>query len=453
MKSNILKSIALLFFCLMAFTACTDGDRGYNNDVTPLKTYELTTTTTYDAVLLTATATPTVITTDDVIEAYVTSNDAAGNFYKSISCQTIPTDASAPKGFSISVDKSMLFVNGFTPGRKIYIRLKGLAIAKVYGSVQIGMVDPADSTKITGISELDFQNFLFPSATIVPEENFVRHMTLAQAATDANQNTLIEIDNVEFADNSLARTYFDIDSGGYATNHDITDVNGGYTHFLRVSQYSPFSVKAVPSGRGSIRGVMTKYSSDFQFLVRQESDIKLTNPRNYTFFQTLNETFSSYPAVSSLQSSYYTMPNYINFATLGTKKWFVKTNGILEMSSYGGATERNKTYFVVPVDMTAASNFKFDLTVTYFTGSLGLKVYRSSDYVPGMKISDATLFDISSSFNQPLPVANSVLTGLTYTIPANVTGNGYFIFEYTGTNLSNGPAVTTTIDIDNIIVN
>ena len=325
----------------------------------------------------------------------------------------------------------------------------GLAVATVYGSTQIGLVDPADATKITGISELDFQNYLFPSATIVPEETvgFLRHMTLAQAATDANQNTLIEIDNVEFADNSLARTYFDIDSGGFATNHDIVDVTtAGTTHFLRVSQYAPFSVKAVPAGRGSIRGVMTKYSADFQFLVRQESDIKLINPRTYTFFSTLNESFTSYA------TSQVAFPDYLNFSTVGTKKWQIKS-GALEMSSYGGATEHNKAYFVVPVDFTAANSLKFDLKVTYYTGALGLKVYRSSDYVPGMKISDATLFDISSSFSIPFPVATSTLTGLTYNIPANITGNGYFIFEYTGTNYSNGPAQTTTIDLDNIMIN
>ena len=447
MKSNIIKSIALIVFSSLAFSACTESDRGYDNTSTPLKTYELTTTTTPDAIILAATATPTVHVADDVIEAYVTSNDAAGNFYKSISMQTIPTDASAPKGFSISVDKSMLFVNGFTPGRKVYIRLMGLAVAKVYGTTVIGLVDPADATQLTGISELDFQNFLFPSATIVPEDTFVRHMTLAQAATDPNQNTLIEIDNVEFADNSIARTYYDINSGGFATNHDIVDVTaGGTTRFLRVSQYSPFSVKAVPAGRGSIRGVMTKYSSDYQFMIRQESDIKLINPRTYNFFSTLNESFTSYA------TGQVAFPNYLNFSPVGTKKWQVKS-GALEMSSFSGATEYNKAYFVVPVDMTAANSLKFDLKVTFFTGSLGLKVYRSTDYVPGMKISDATLFDISSAFSIPFPVATATLTGLTYNIPTTVTGNGYFIFEYSGNNFSNGPAVTTTVDLDNIIIN
>jgi hypothetical protein len=273
-------------------------------------------------------------------------------------------------------------------------------------------------------------------------------MSLAAAASDAVQNTLIEIDNVQFADNSIARTFFDIDSGGYATNHDIVDATtGGTTRYCRISQYAPFSVNNVPAGRGSIRGVMTKYSSDFQFIVRSEADFHLTNPRTYTFFSTLNENFASF-AISQVA-----FPNYLNFSPVGTKKWLIKTGGFLEMSAFSGNVERNKAYFVVPVDMTVASTFKFDIKAGFYTNSLGLKIYRTANYVPGMKISDATLFDITTSFTLPSGTTSSFASAGTYNIPPTVTGNGYFVFEYTGTNISTGPPVTTTVDIDNIVVN
>jgi hypothetical protein len=35
-----------------------------------------------------------------------------------------------------------------------------------------------------------------------------------------------------------------------------------------------------------------------------------------------------------------------------------------------------------------------------------------------------------------------------YIIPANLTGNGFFLFEYSGSS-----TITTTIEIDDIIVN
>jgi hypothetical protein len=272
-------------------------------------------------------------------------------------------------------------------------------------------------------------------------------MSLSAAANDAVQNTLIEIDNVQFADNSIARTYFDIDSGGYATNHDIVDATtGGTTRFCRISQYAPFSVNNVPVGRGSIRGVMTKYSSDFQFIVRSESDFHLTNPRNYNFVSTLSENFTSFT------TNQVAFPNYLNFAPVGTKKWLIKA-GALEMSAFGGAVEYNKAYFVIPVDMTAANTFKFDVKAGFYSSSLGLKVYRTSDYVPGMKISDATLYDITGSFSLPTATTSSFASSGVYNIPATVTGNGYFVFEYTGTNIATAPVLTTTVDIDNIVIN
>ena len=122
------------------------------------------------------------------------------------------------------------------------------------------------------------------------------------------------------------------------------------------------------------------------------------------------------------------------------------------MSAFSGNIENNKCYFLVPINMTAANTMKFDVSVGFFTNKLGLKVYRTTDYVPGMNIDDATLADITTAFILPSATSPFVSSG-TYNIPANVTGNGYFVFEYTGTNISTGPPVTTTIDIDNIIVN
>ena len=71
-----------------------------------------------------------------------------GNFYKTISFQTIPEDNSAPIGFSVSIDDTMLFAKGFTPGRKVYIKLKDLYVAKMFGSMQIGLINPDDSSEI-----------------------------------------------------------------------------------------------------------------------------------------------------------------------------------------------------------------------------------------------------------------------------------------------------------------
>ena len=440
MKSKILKYIFCITLGASLTTGCVNNE--YTVPESGIVTYDLTANKTVAAVVAASTAMPTQYVADDIIEGYVTSNDENGNFFNTITLQTIPTDGSAPIGFSIAAELKA-FQNGFTPGRKVFIKLKGLYTAYVDGSLKIGSL--FEMTNIGRIAGYNWKKHIFLSSMVIDENSFVRTVTLSQAATNTNINTLVEIDNVQFTDGSMTRTFYDIDSGGLATNHNITDVSGGPSHFLRVSKFALFSSGKVPSGRGKIRGIMSKYGSDFQFLIRSENDVKLTNPRTYNFLSILNEGFQTATVNQKI------FPNYLNFSIAGTKDWVIKSGNFLEMSSFGGNVENNKSYFLIPVNMTAANTFSFQVKAQFYNGS-ALKIYRTLDYVPGMKLSNATLYDITTRFSLPAANTSTFASAGTYTIPANITGNGYFVFEYTGTNSTAGPVITTTIQIDNIII-
>lgn len=456
MKKLILKTGLLASLAIGLFSGCASDDH-YTTPDNTLTTYELTSTKTVAQVNTAATATPVVLG-DDIIEAYVTSSDEKGTFYKSISFQSIPTDGSNPIGFSVPVNLTTLYSKGFTPGRKVYIKLNGLYSAIVYGSMQIGALY---NGTIGRISEFEWQDHLFPSSTVVSESAMVRSMTLAQAYTNPVQNTLIDITGVQFSDSSLGRTYYDIDSGGGATNHMLTSSAGGTDQIIRFSSFAPFTLKKVPSQSGIIRGVLTKYSSDFQFIVRYEDDIKLTQARFDThppvggtalvYSGTLNEPFTSYTTTN--QSVF---PKYINDPVIGSRLWQLKTfggNKYIQMSSFGGTPEVNKSAFIVPVDFTAANGFSFKTLSGYDNGSC-LKVYYSTNYVAGGSLLDATLVDITSNFtipNGPAAAYATTFTGSgTWTIPTSLTGNGFFIFVYDGNG--NG-GVTTTMEVDDITIN
>lgn len=472
MKKIFLKSVLALTVILGTFSSCVNDD-SYGIPDTTLVTYELTTTTTVaavkaDAPIVVVPTNPTVtpvppklITSDDIIEAYVTSSDSQGIFYKSISFQTIPTDGSNPIGFSVPINATTLFGKGFTPGRKVYIKLKGLYKGIVYGSLQIGSLFEGT---VGRISEFEYQNHLFPSATIVPEADFVRTMTLAQAYLDVNQNTLVELTGVQFSESSINRTYYDVDSGGGATNHLLASVTGGTERIIRFSSFAPFTGKQVPKGSGKIRGVLTKYNTDFQFMIRYESDINLAGARvdaspaiignANVFSATVNENFTPY----TLNQSNF--PKYINDAFVGSRYWQVKnfsSNNYIEMTSYVNATTpgvQARTMFYVPVDFTAANTFTFKKEIRFNAG-VALKVYyvRASDHAPGA-IPDFTKFtDITTSLGISYPAmgaSESAFSNVTnpFAIPASLTGNGYFVFEYVG-----GGTVTTTVQIDDIVIN
>ena len=404
---------------------------------------------------------------EDIIEAYVTSSDEGGNFYKSISLVSV--DGS--QGFTIPVDAYNLYTK-FEPGRKVYIYMDSLYYTydTQVSSVEIGSlynnntIDDTSDDAVGRLSGVTYENIIKKSCTKVDEDDLVNSLSITDALDNQYLNKLVEFDNVQFTDASLGMTYYDEDlnSIGGATNHEITDEFGN-TIIVRVSEYATFAGDAIPSGSGKIRGVLTKYNSDYQFMIRTLNDVQLDNARmDIDFFPplvgnalvyggTLNEPFTSYA------TNQQDFPAYINDAAEGSRYWQVKLfsgNRYIQMSSFGGGnTETNRSLFIIPVDMTAASTFSFETKDGYDNGAV-LKVYYSTDYVPGNQITTATLVDITSNFtissgNTGGYGASFIPSGV-YNIPAGVTGNGFFIFEYVGDGDA-GP--TTTMQIDNITIN
>jgi hypothetical protein len=445
---------------LAALTSCVNGDDydtpNLSNDcVTIAKTKEVSDITNI------ATATTVQYTTDetltDYIEAYVTSSDEGGNFYKSISMMSLD----GLKGFSMPVDNYNLYTE-FEPGRKVTIKLdKNRYFNKQHGSTVIGSSYEGGVGRISGV---EYKDVILRSCEDVNENDIVKDLSIAAAKNDQYLNMLIEFDAVQFTDASLGKKYYDatLNSFGGATNHEITDEFGNKV-IVRVSEFATFASNNVPSFNGKIRGVMTKYNSDYQFMIRTLNDVNMTDTRlaidlyppiggsAIVYDATLNEPFTSYTTTNQ-----QVFPKYINDAAVGSRYWQRKTfsgNTYIQMSSFGGTPEANRSLFIVPVDMTAANTLSFATNAGFHNGNV-LKVYYTTNYVPGSQITSATLVDITSNFtiSPGLPSgypATFTASGV-YNIPAGVTGNGFFVFEYVG-NGSGGP--TTTMQLDNIVIN
>jgi|688.fasta_scaffold172987_3 Family of unknown function (DUF5689) len=445
---------------LATFSSCVNGDDyGVPNlsdeCVTIAKTKEVSDITN----IATATTVPytTSETVVDYIEAYVTSSDEGGNFYKSISMMSLD----GLKGFSMPVDNYNLYTE-FEPGRKVTIKLdKNRYFNKQHGSTVIGS---SFNNGVGRISGVEYKNVILRSCVDVEENTIVKNLSIAQAKNDQYLNMLIEFDAVQFTDASIGKKYYDasLNSLGGATNHEITDQFGNKV-IVRVSEYATFAANAVPSKNGKIRGVMTKYNSDYQFMIRTLNDVNLSGNRlaidlypplvgtGIVYDATLNEPFTSYNTTNQ-----QVFPKYINDAAVGSRYWQVKTfggNKYIQMSSFGGTPEANRTLFIVPVNMTTANTFSFDSKAGFHNGNV-LKVYYTTNYTPGAQISTATLTDITSRFTISPGLPSGYPTNFTpsgvYNIPVGITGNGFFVFEYLG-NGSGG--ATTTMQIDNIVIN
>lgn len=268
-----MKTLKLLFMLafVSAFVSCVNDD-DYNTPDLSGQCGDHIVTKSANDVLALATAPPTLYTANDTIEAYVTSSDEGGNFYKTVSFITADTT----KAFSMPMDAYNLYTK-FEPGRKVYIALKDLYVGKDFNANLIGELYNGRVGRIGGSV---YKKVVLPSCEKIDEEKFIKRRTILQAMKDEYLNMLIEFDSVQFTDASNGATYFDasLPSPGGATNHKIIDRQGTEV-ILRVSEYATFNKNLTPTTSGKIRGVMTKYNNDYQFMIRTLADVQLDQPR------------------------------------------------------------------------------------------------------------------------------------------------------------------------------
>lgn len=291
-------------------------------------------------------------TYDDVIEAYVVSSDEGGNFFKTISFQTLATATKTALGFSVPVDATNLYVD-YRIGNKVYVKLKNQYTDLYYGGLRIGglYVNAFNQGGVGRLSQNDYKKVLHASCTNVKEEQLVRSIGLGEI-NDSHLNTLIELSDVQFTEPAIGRHYFEeTNNVGGATNWNLVDKNGNQMIF-RTSSYADFSKSIVPNGSGKVRGVLTKYAADYQLMARKESDVNMTGKRNIPFFV---QDFQSVSDGTNLS-----LPGWGNIRQAGAIFWkggITSTNGYAEFLITGTKVASNIVWLISPkIDMDLHSN-------------------------------------------------------------------------------------------------
>lgn len=374
---NKLKLLVISTFSI--FVGCVNSDE-YDTPNLEGDCADLTATAAIS--VLTGPSTPvwpsfTQYTGDDIIEAYVTSSDEGGNFYKSISLVSLD----GTTAISIPVDDYNLYTK-YPPGTKVFVNIKDLYYQKDADSYVLGALynnnTPTNTSDddIGRLSGSQYQHIITRACTgSVSEENLVNHVSITQAKSIQYLNKLIEIDNVQFADSSVGRTYFDIDSGGGATNHILTDIDGN-TVIVRMSQYATFASEVIPANSGKVRGVMTKFGSTYQFMIRTLDDVQLTEPRivPLTLFE---ETFTT------------NFPNWTKFSVIGPQVWTLNaTNGnpgqCADMNGFASGAQNNEDWLISPqINLSTLTNGKLTFDTSRPFSGTALQVLVSTNYSSG----------------------------------------------------------------------
>jgi hypothetical protein len=445
----------ILFYTILILTVLSCVDSKFDAPIEPnCTTQNLSKTKEVSQIYSLATNTAVVYNNDDVIEAYVISSDEAGNFYKNLYLQ--PTDGS--KGFSMSIDDTRLYSKELNIGKKVFVKLKGLSFASPSSGAK-GLIfgfAPTSTYAVDRIPTFAYKNYLIASCTSKSENELIHHIALADANNDNYLNTLVQFDQVEFIEECVGEAYDLVRTDTYDGNTFITD--GTTKLALRTSQYANFASHAIPTGNGKITGVLTQYGATKQLILRTEKDVDLPKPRitdypaiegnTFNFLSAFNENFETYLPTTAGAN----LPKYSNDAIKGAKYWDIKkfsTNQYLQMAAYGsGGT--NSVMLVIPVVFSANKKLSFKTRDGYYNGEV-LKVYYTKTYLPN-QYNLADLTDITKYFAIAQGTTNSYASNFTssgaYKIPAGLSGNGYFIFEYSNVG---HPEITTTIQLDDVV--
>jgi hypothetical protein len=287
---------------------------------------------------------------DDIIEAYVVSSDEHGNFFKSISFQTLATATQPAIGFSVPVDVSNTYID-FRLGNKVYLKLKDQYTDIFYGGLRIGniFVNSFNEGGVGRLSQNEYKKVLNASCTTVSEAVLTKSIALSEVLNDKYLNTLVELSDVQFSAEAIGRHFYESsnDVGG-GTNWNLEDKFGNKL-FFRTSSYADFASGIVPSGSGKVKGILTKFGTDYQLVARSEKDVSLTGKRNAPFFA---ENFETVVANTNIN-----LAGWANIVQTGSLYWqgsVYSGNGCAEYAISGTKVASNVGWLISPkIDLDA----------------------------------------------------------------------------------------------------
>lgn len=395
--------------------------------------------------------------TNIVLEATVVSDDRSGNFYKVLYLE----DATGT--LNLSIEGSGLF-NDYPVGQTVHLNLKGLTIEfDEWVSIhEVGMGTFIKNGSISGIGRIPVSvlgNYLKNNSCAI--EPIPTPIDLL-SSNNANIGRLVILENVQFIASDTGKTYADAESNPPASvslNIEDEAQSEDQRIIIRTSGYANFASLTVPTGRGSIVGIYTKYGNDYQLLIRDTSDVQFNKPRfglpeiigESKVVSSLNETFED-----ATPDENYTLNGWLNFNKKSGPYWKAQErngNKAVQMTGFNATSEDIETWLVSPgVTITAAQKLNFDTQVARWKHH-ALTVYISTDF-DGNKdnLESATWEDITDQASIPTWPMNDFDDQYIENSEIDLSSYSgetiYILFKYTGNNSTD----ITYLEIDNVII-
>ncbi|MBZ9777786.1 DUF5689 domain-containing protein [Psychroflexus sp. CAK8W] len=215
--------------------------------------------------------------TDNVVEAYVISNDESGNFFRELIVQDKPENPTY--GVAIQVDVNPLFTK-FDFGRKVYIKLDGLSVGQREGNEpRLGIADGTDIARIPEafVDESIIRDTLV--ADIVPVQRQLSELEFSDVNTYV-ELTDVQFSKIYFSENGSA-SYASETGDSFDGERILESCASSNELIFSTSTFADFKTLSLPPGSGSLKGVVTRdfFGEFFTFYINSPEDVDMTGER------------------------------------------------------------------------------------------------------------------------------------------------------------------------------
>jgi len=451
MKKNINYILLLLSLVLVGgvFTACVNDD-DYSIPEFVVEEPDVDVNFSIAELLGMIEETPTKIESSQplYIEGYVVSSDEAGNFHKNLVIQDKPENPTA--GINISTHATDMYTF-FEPGRKVYVRIDDLYVGVYRGLPSLG----DNGTEVERMSAEEFDERVLRSNT---KEELVPTIVKINQISDANLNTLIQFNNVEFPTEYAGLTYANPDDN-FGVDRSVYDCEKN-TVIMRNSGYADFRTQRMPTGNGTLLSVLSVFNGTYQLMIRDTKDVDFSGERCdgsdngggdvEVVGLPFQENFEGLVDFESISLTGWTNQDVSGSARLWEARSF-DGNGYAQLTAYN-ANSAVETWLITPgLDLSTVNQayLSFETKDGHYNGE-ALSVYVSTDFdgnasaaswteVEGLTISQGHTNGYGDNF---IFSGNAALSSYVGEVV-------YIGFKYEGS----GEGVSTTIQLDNVSVN
>ncbi|MCE9107287.1 DUF5689 domain-containing protein [Bacteroides pyogenes] len=202
---------------------------------------------------------PALITTDLILKAYVSANDASGNIYKQIYLQD------ATGAIPILADYTGVY-GLYRVGQEVFVNLKGLCISVYGGEQQIGI----PSGNFFRLLQADFEKHVqlngWPDKTKV-EPKLITDISSINEDVAGMTFRLVRLEGVFFVNGGKASFATNTASGT-----EVLKDSHGNSIDVRTSNYAKFALETLPIGRGTVIAILGRFRGNWQLTIPTEKD-------------------------------------------------------------------------------------------------------------------------------------------------------------------------------------